>query len=103
MNRLASLATSAALVMTPVAPATAAEAPKDVTVLRHLTFDGVTDDLVGLAARPAPYADPLHPTAAELRRATMTVRLDPASGHMQASRSSNGACAKESWRASTGR
>jgi hydroxybutyrate-dimer hydrolase len=62
------------------APADAAEAPTGVTVLRHLTFDGVTDDLVGLAAKPAPYADPLHPTAAELRRATMAMRADPASG-----------------------
>ena len=61
-------------------PTDAAEAPKGVTVLRHLTFDGVTDDLVGLAAKPAPYADPLRPTAAELRRATMAVRADPASG-----------------------
>ena len=61
-------------------PTEAAETPKGVTVLRHLTFDGVTDDLVGLAAKPAPYADPLRPTAAELRRATMAIRVDPASG-----------------------
>lgn len=62
------------------AAAVAAPAPDGVTVLRHLTLDSVTDDLVGLAAKPAPYADPLHPTAAELRRATMAIRLDPASG-----------------------
>jgi len=61
-------------------PTDAAEAPKGVTVLRHLTFDGVTDDLVGLTATPVSYVDPLHPTAAELRRATMAIRADPASG-----------------------
>ena len=61
-------------------PAAAADGPNGVTILRHLTFDGVTDDLVGLAAKPAPYVDPQHPTAAELRRATMAIRLDPASG-----------------------
>jgi len=74
------LCLGAALATTLAAPAVAAETPKGVTVLRHLTFDGVTDDLVGLAAKPAPYADPLHPTAAELRRATMAIRPDPASG-----------------------
>lgn len=80
MNRRALLAASATLAMISVAPATAADAPKDVMVLRHLAYDGVTDDLVGLAAKPAPYADPLRPTATELRRATMAVRLDPTSG-----------------------
>lgn len=61
-------------------PARAADTPKTITVLRHLTFDGVTDDLVGLAAKPAPYADPLHPTTAELRRATLAGRMDTGSG-----------------------
>ncbi|USQ98245.1 D-(-)-3-hydroxybutyrate oligomer hydrolase [Caulobacter sp. RL271] len=74
------LCLGAALASTLAAPAVAAQAPKGVTVLRHLSFDGVTDDLVGLAAKPAAYADPLHPNAAELRRATMAVRPDPASG-----------------------
>lgn len=52
----------------------------DFVVLDHRRYDGVEDDLVGLAGQPQPYADPLHPTFAELRRATMAVRLDEASG-----------------------
>jgi hydroxybutyrate-dimer hydrolase len=79
MSLRATLCLGAALTIL-AGPAMPAEAPKGVTVLRHLSFDGVTDDLIGLAARPAPYADPLRPTAAELRRATLAVRADPASG-----------------------
>lgn len=58
----------------------AASAASDFVVLDHRHYDGVRDDLVGLSGQTQPYADPLHPTFAELRRATMAVRLDQASG-----------------------
>ena len=53
-------------------------APSWLRLGAHTVYDGVTDDLVtgGLGAdamlgkRPG-YADPLHPTAAELRRAAL--------------------------------
>lgn len=79
-NSRAVLVMSAALAAAMAVPAAATEALRGVTVLRHLTYDGVTDDLVGLAAKPAPYVDPLHPTAMELRRATLVPRSDAASG-----------------------
>ena len=50
----------------------------------HTTYDGVTDDLVtgglgadGMLGKRPGYADPLHPTAAELRRAAL---FQPGSG-----------------------
>ncbi len=60
--------------------ATSAVAAPDVMVLNHRTYDGVRDDLVGLAAQSRPYADRLHPTPEELRAAVMAVRQGPASG-----------------------
>ena len=66
-------------------PALAADvAPAWLRVGPHSTYDGVTDDLVtgGLWAEamlgaPPGYADPLHPTAAELRRAALFLHWRP--------------------------
>ena len=70
---------AAACVVLSVPISFAAEpAPSWLRVGPHTTYDGVTDDLVtgGLGAEamlgaPPGYADPLHPTAEELRRASM--------------------------------
>ncbi len=71
------LAAACVVMSVPVAFAEEA-APPWLRLGPHTTYDGVTDDLVtgGLGAdamlgkRPG-YADPLHPTAAELRRAAL--------------------------------
>ena len=68
---------AALLASSVLGPAVAADvAPAWLRVGPHTIYDGVTDDLVtgGLGAEamlgaPPGYADPLHPTAAELRRA----------------------------------
>jgi hydroxybutyrate-dimer hydrolase len=65
-----------------------ARAPDWLTVIRKTHYDGRSDDLVTagfgaatLSAHPvATYADPRHPTAAELRRAAIASRLDPDEG-----------------------
>ena len=65
------------------------------TTIRHTHYDGVTNDLLtaglsktGLARAPPPgFADPLAPTAAELRRAAIynnyraLIDLDPGGGY----------------------
>jgi hypothetical protein len=70
---------AAAGLLLAAAPALALEpAPPWLRVGPHTVYDGVTDDLVTggrgadamLGKRPG-YADPLHPTAAELRRAAL--------------------------------
>ncbi|MFT4255129.1 MAG: 3-hydroxybutyrate oligomer hydrolase family protein [Caulobacter sp.] len=63
-----------------LAAAEAIAAEPSVRVMRHHVYDGVSEDLVGLAARPAPYADPLAPTAPELRRVALAMRADPDAG-----------------------
>jgi hydroxybutyrate-dimer hydrolase len=63
-------------------------APAWLRVERHRVLDGRTDDLVtgglgveGLISGPPPgYADPLRPTAEELRRAALFRRGDPGFG-----------------------
>lgn len=60
--------------------AQAASGEPAVRVMRHEVYDGLSDDLVGLAAQPAPYVDPLAPTARELRRVAMGMRFDVNAG-----------------------
>jgi hydroxybutyrate-dimer hydrolase len=66
-----------------------ARKPAWLSVVQTTTYDGKSDDLVTAgfgaaalsAAAPAvPFADGLHPTAAELRRAAIATRLDPGEG-----------------------
>lgn len=54
----------------------------------HTTYDGTTDDLVtgglgadGMLGRRPGYADPLHPTAAELRRASLFLPASAGQGY----------------------
>ncbi|MDR3095712.1 MAG: D-(-)-3-hydroxybutyrate oligomer hydrolase [Paraburkholderia sp.] len=86
-------ARTALLLAAGVASAQAAGAqpavPGDIHVVKRTTYDGVHDDLItggiGMAAmlsgKAAPsFADPLHPTAAELRRAVLLKPGNPANG-----------------------
>jgi hydroxybutyrate-dimer hydrolase len=71
------LATACLLLSVPIACADEA-APAWLRLGPHTTYDSVTDDLVtgglgadGMLGKRPGYADPLHPTAAELRRAAL--------------------------------
>ncbi len=69
-------------------PAFAGEAPPHWLHLgAHSVYDGITDDLVtgglgaeGMLGTPPGFADPLHPTAAELRRAALYAYADKGQG-----------------------
>lgn len=83
--RLASAAVSALTVAAvaipaPAAAAIAAKPPAWLELGVRTQHDGPGDDLTGRAAQPGPYADPLHPTAAELRRQTLASNFDVAAG-----------------------
>uniref|UniRef100_B0T3V3 Putative D-(-)-3-hydroxybutyrate oligomer hydrolase n=1 Tax=Caulobacter sp. (strain K31) TaxID=366602 RepID=B0T3V3_CAUSK len=77
---VSTLAVAASTSFVDAAPASLAKPPTWLELGPRTRHDGPADDLTGLAAKPGPYADPLHPTAAELRRQTMASTFDSAAG-----------------------